>query len=170
MQIMRIYWLTILLTCVIESAAADPQSDYETGRKAYHAEDLITAMQLLESAANQGHGDAQVLLGYILDKAEDNTRAVAMFQMAAEQGHPAGELALAHMYAAGEGVEQSNEQALQWIRRAVEQAHIPAITHLAELYQQGGLGLAPDPVQARRLWQKAAELGDEEAKNKLQAK
>ena len=167
---MKKHWLAVLLTAVMQSAAADPQSDYEKGRKAYYAEDLINAMQLLESAANQGHGDAQVLLGYILDKAEQNEQALALYRMAAEQGHPAGELGLGNMYAAGEGVEQSNEQALQWIRRAVEQGHTPAITHLAELYERGGLGLEPDPEEAKRLWQKAAALGDEEAKARLQIK
>jgi TPR repeat protein len=149
---------------------ADPQSDFEAGRKAFIEEDLINSMALLESASNQGHLDAKVLLGYVLERAGENEQAIQLYRSAAEQGNPGGELVLGQRYASGEGVEQSFEEALMWINRAVDQEHPEALLFLGEMYELGGIGLEKDMQEATRLWRRAAELGNAHARQKLDAK
>jgi TPR repeat protein len=148
---------------------AGPQEDYQRGYAAYRADDVVTAMQYLEKAADQGHGDARVLLAYILDKAEDDSRAIELYRQAAEQGNPAGQLGLGQMYASGEGVEQSNEAALEWIQRAADNGHVPAMMQLAEIYEKGALGMKIDEQKAQMLWRKAAALGNEQALKKIES-
>lgn len=166
------HWLLIaflssqLLLMPVGGAA--PREDYQRGYDAYLADDLLTAMQYLEKAANQGYGDAQVLLAYILDKAEENQRALELYRQAAAQGNPAGQLGLGQMYASGEGVEQSNETALEWIRKAVDNGSVPATMHLAESYEKGALGLEIDKRKALMLWKKAAALGDAQALKRVE--
>ena len=148
---------------------AGPQEDYQRGYDAYRADDVVTAMQYLEKAADQGHGDARVLLAYILDKAEENARAIELYRQAAEQGNPAGQLGLGQMYASGEGVQRSHETALEWIQRAVDKGYVPAIVHLAEIYEKGALGLPVDEQKSLMLWKKAATLGNEQAIKKVES-
>jgi len=169
---MRKHWLLIVFLSaqlmLMPVGEAVPQEDYQKGYAAYLADDLMMAMQYLEKAANQGHGDAQALLAYILDKAEENERALELYRLAAAQGNPAGQFGLGQMYASGEGVKQSNETALEWIRKAADNGYVPAIMQLAESYDKAALGLEIDQQKSLMYLRKAASLGNAQARQKLE--
>lgn len=149
--------------------AATPAEDYAAGLHAYQQENLIPAMQLLERAAEAGHPEAQVLLGYILDRAENNAAAMRYYSLAAASGNAEGAYRLGVLYATGEGVERDPAAAVDWMRRAVEGAYWPAAVVLARAYLEGGLGLAVDRAEAERLLRQAADAGDEPARSALEA-
>lgn len=75
--------------------------------------------------------------------------------------------------AAGEGatlfaravqlLDNGDDSGLEALKRAADLGHAPAQLRLAGLYQDGGAGLAPDPVEARAWARRAAEGGDARA-------
>lgn len=148
--------------------AADAESDYQRGLKAFEEENLILAMQSLGRAASAGHAKAQALLAYIHDKAEEDAQALRYYRMAADQGDPAGEFGLGTLYAAGEGVARDQAQALHWFQRAADQGYGPALEVLADAYLEGALGLEPDRETAIQLLRRAAAEGYEPARRKLE--
>ncbi|WP_411728714.1 tetratricopeptide repeat protein [Methyloglobulus sp.] len=60
------------------------------------------------------------------------------------------------MYADGRGVEQDDEQALFWYRKAVEQGNAGAQFNLGKMYENGS-GVEQDDEQAVFWYRKAAE-------------
>lgn len=159
---------TTVFICLSGVVIAGPVDDYELGRKAYLGDDLISAMDWLRKAADQEYAPAQVLLAYIMDKAEENEAAIELYRAAAEQGNVEGELGLGVMYAAGEGVERDQEQALYWIQRSAEHGHAPAMEVLAGVYLRGELGLPVNRDRAVSLLQQAADSGHAPAKVRLE--
>ena len=145
-------------------AAAGPDEDFERGSKAYAQDDLITAMDYLGRAAEAGHSDAQVLLGYIMDKAEENETAMQYFRSAADQGNPAGAFHLCSMYAAGDGVERDLQTAVSWYQQAADAGHGQALEVLGEAYLKGALGLSVDREQGLKMLNQAAANGHEPAR------
>jgi len=148
-------------------AFAGPQEDYDAGYQAYRSGDIVSSMPLLRSAADAGHVDAQLQYGYILDWSEENEEALRYYRMAADSGDPRGELELGRMYLNGEGVESNPAVAREWIERAAGRDHGPAVTQLAYGYLNGGLGLEIDEAEARRLFQRSVELGQQQAERGL---
>ena len=140
-------------TLWLNSAAADPGADYETGARAYREDDVITAMRYLERAATAGHADAQFLLGYILDKAGENETAMTWYQSAFENGSADAAFELGTMHASGDGVAKDLESARSWYEKS-------AAT---------GSNLAPDEGRARELLGRAADNGHEPARVLLES-
>jgi TPR repeat protein len=97
----------------------------------------------LLAKANAGDAAAQVQIG-------DNYRAAGD----AVPHHP---LQSAEYY----------KQAVVWYRKAADQGFIPAETHLAALYRDGGNGFPRDATQAAEWYRKAAEQGDVTAQASL---
>lgn len=157
------------LVLQISPLMADPAADYERGLKAFRQDDLIGAMNSLEAAAKTGHADAQVLLGYILDKAEDNKAAVQWYRRAAENGNAVGAYRLASMYAAGDGFPRDYEEALRWYRQSAAADYGPALEVLAGAYMEGRLGLPADRQKGLELLRQAAAKGYEPARLRLEA-
>lgn len=145
----------------VASAAAAPQDDFEAGRKAYFAGDVVGAMPALKRAADAGHAPAQSLYGYILDKSEYNEEAAQYFRRAADQGDADGQYGLGTLYAAGEGVQRDLATARQWFERAASQGHALAVAALSQAFLTATLGFKGDPADAQGVaWvRKAAELG-----------
>lgn len=131
-------------------ADQDYAADERAGIEAFEQGDLIRAMGLLERAAEAGSPLAQTRLAWILDGANDDKRAVALFRDAAKQGFAPGMHGLAEMYAKGEGIEQSFEQAIAWLEKAADAGDEKSVRRLLEVYENGGLGLEPDPAEAER--------------------
>jgi hypothetical protein len=129
-------------------AVAGPQEDTELAVKEFNRGDLVASMALWRKAAGEGYAPAQVWLGEILDKAEEDAEAVTWYRKAAEQGSAAGELGLGIMHAKGEGVPIDLAKAHSHVLKAAQQNHVPAMVVMMGAYQNGGLGLAADPVQA----------------------
>ena len=140
---------------------AAPQDDYNSGRKAYLAGDVVAAMTPLRRAADAGHAPAQSLYGYILEKAEYNEEAAQYFRRAAEQGDADGQYGLGILYATGEGVARDTGTAREWLERAGSQGHALAVVALSQAFLSGRLGFKTDPADAAGLgWvRKAGELG-----------
>ncbi len=138
---------------------AGPAEDYARGEAAYQQEDLLTAIELLKSAAESGHAKAQSLLGYIYDIAEENDLALHYYRMSADQGDPDGAYGLGKLYASGEGVEKDTGLAVHWYQMAADRDHLLAIDVLATAYLTGGLGLNRDNQKAVGLLERAAALG-----------
>lgn len=162
--------LIVMLTASAAGrAVADPDADYAEGFKAYLEEDLISAMQYLESASQAGHADAQYLYGYILDKADENETAMRYYRMSADAGNADAMMAVGTMYVAGEGVEKDLGEAVRWFQMAAERGHNPALETLGAAYYEGDLGLDKDPAHGRMLLQKAADNGYENARIRLDA-
>lgn len=69
-------------------AIAGSAEDFEAGRKAFRAGDIVTAMAPLRRASEAGHAAAQALYGQILDRSELDEEAVAWFRKSAEQNDP----------------------------------------------------------------------------------
>ena len=147
---------------------ASPEDDFQRGQEAYQVRgDVVTAMQAFQSAAEQGHAQAQVRLAYILDAAGADAEAVSWLRRAAEQGDAEGQFMLARMVSEGEGTERDTEQALELYRAAAENGYTQALVVLAEAQERGVLGLQRDPEQALALWRQAAEGGEQEALHRL---
>jgi hypothetical protein len=81
--------------------------------------------------------------------ARDDDEAAAMFGKAAMLGFPEAMTNLARMHALGRGVQQDNKVALDTYRAAARTGFEPAIQRMIEIYEQGGLGEAPNATLAK---------------------
>ncbi len=84
-------------------------------------------MKRLRKAAEQGHADAQFMLGagYHLGMGvpQDYAESVKWCRKAAEQGHADAKYMLGASYDVGQGVPQNYVEAVKWYRKAAEQGH-----------------------------------------------
>lgn len=133
----------LLLTALMFTphCVAGSGEDFEDGKRAFRAGDIVTAMVPLKRASQAGHAGAQALYAQILDRSEFNEEAVAWFRRSAEQNDPDGQYGLGSMLAAGEGVERDLVAARGWMEKAASQGHVLAINLLAQSYINGQLGL-----------------------------
>ena len=159
----------LIATLWLGGAAADPAADYEIGAQAYREEDVVTAMQYLKRAASAGHGDAQYLLGYILDKAGENETAMGYYQSAFDNGNADAAFELGTMYVSADGVERDLEMARSWYEKAAAAGNNRALEVLARAYLDGGLGLTQDEARARELLGRASENGSDSARMLLES-
>ena len=79
---------------------------------------------------------------------------------AAEQGDSRAMFTLGKSYADGSGVSQSDNEALDWYRKAAELDNADAQLALGLFYDKGRGGLATDPVTARMWYILAGENGN----------
>jgi TPR repeat protein len=151
--------LATILPLTLDVRAAPQDDDFNSGRKAYLAGDVVGAMPALKRAADAGHAPAQSLYGYILEKAEYDEEAAKYFRSAADQGDADGQYGLAMLYAAGHGVARDPALARDWLERAGSQGHSLAVAALSQAFLAGSLGFKADPSDATGLgWvRKAAE-------------
>jgi uncharacterized protein len=93
----------------------------------------------------------------------DHSRASAYARIAAEAGHPVGMAMLGYNYAVGlGGLEQNDDMALSWMRRAADLNDNHALANLGWLTEGGRAGLPKGDDanrKARELYEKAANLG-----------
>jgi len=149
-------------------ARADARTDYERGLAAHDRGDVVAALPLLHSAAEQGHVKAMVRLAYLLDKAEENESAVRWYTRAAQAGDAEAALGLGTLYANGEGVPRDAALALRWITRAAQAGYGPALVTLAAIYRRGDLGVAASREQARHWLEQAVAAGYGPARTELE--
>ncbi|CAB1367678.1 tetratricopeptide repeat protein [Denitratisoma oestradiolicum] len=132
----------VLVLCFASPAHAGTTEDFEAGKKAFDAGDLVGAMNPLKRAADADHVEAQVLLAYILDYSEFDEDAMAYYRKAAEKGNADGQFGLGVMIANGDGVPKKDPiEGRRWIKLAAEQGHKMAIGVMAQAYLGGQLGL-----------------------------
>ena len=91
----------------------------------------------IKALADQGHADAQYLLGLMYANGEgvpeNDAEAVKWFRKAADQGHAAAQFNLGYMYATGEGVPENNIRAYVWLSMAKTQGDVPAASAIGIL-------------------------------------
>ncbi len=123
-----------------------------------------SAVRWLRKAAEQGHGEAQLLLGVFLSSGEvfsflcDPEEAAEWFRKAAEQGLSGAQLALARQYQDGRGVPRDEREAVQWFTKAAEQGDEDAQFALGSIYFAGE-GVKQDHKKAAIWIRKSAEQG-----------
>ncbi len=142
---------------VATPAVAAPEDDYRTGRQAYQAGDVVSAMRALRAAADAGHAKAQGLLAFILDRSGSADEALRWYERAAAQGEPEAELALAQIEAVRGG---RDAEARALLVRAAGRDHGPAIEALADAYLKQTFGLTKatrDDAQAAAAIRRAAD-------------
>ena len=127
----------ILLTTPV-AAVAGP---YEDGQAAYEKGEYDKALVLYNEAAEAGHVEAQLLLGFLHFNGDgvgqDYNTAVKWFTKAARQGDARSQAQLGIMYENGQGVPQDFGAAAQWYNRAADQGYSLAQAALGLMYAVG---------------------------------
>ena len=164
-------WLfagTIVLQLLLAAPVlADAKTDGDKGIEEYRKGNLIEALGLLETSAQQGYAPAQVTLAFILDYAENDKEAFEWYQQAAEQNDAAGFFGMALMYAKGEGTEKDPVKAGELIKQSADMQHLPAMRTLAHAFEVGNYGFKKNDSDAVQWYMKAAEAGDKASMQRL---
>lgn len=134
-------------------------ADIEKASKAFDEEDYETAYQEYSNEAHKGNIDAQRMLGYILETGKngftDKSRANEWYEKAGKQGDAYSQYRAAGWYLEG----HRYDEALKWLKMAVEQDYAPAFINYGYLYQKGN-GVRQNYYEAMKWYQKAADKGD----------
>jgi len=123
------------------------------------------AIDYLTRAAEQGNAAGRYGLAVMLlageGTARDPKRAAQLLRAAAGQDARLAINALAQAYLRADAEmganNQSSAEARDTITRAAELGYLPAIDALADAFEHGGFGLDPDPGQAARWHDRAAQ-------------
>lgn len=121
------------------------------------------ATALITGAAEAGYPDAQFFLGLVNERTQAQ-KSREWFAKAAGAGHMRAAIKLAAMYEEGRGGEVDREQALKWHRVAAEGGNAESAFKVARSKETG---TEANPMEAMKLYQKAAQAGDSEANLRL---
>jgi len=131
--------------------------------------DAVRALELMTSAATQGHAEAMGGVGYFYASGtavpKDEANAVEWFRKGAEAGGAKAQLNLGKMLAEGKGTEKNEVEGVKWIKAAADQGQPDATYAMGAIYFFGDYGQAVDYVAAYPYLLKAAEAGNPEAQN-----
>ena len=153
----------LALTLVFASCGKKGQEDFEKGMEAFAAKDYKTAMTRFESAAGQGHDEAQYYLGLCCAKGfgvkKDMDQAFKWYSQAAEKGNAKAMLDLAvSCYAEGKGVKKDEKKAYDLIEKAADKGEPDAMWILGEQYIAGDNFSNQSMKKAEKLWKKAFDI------------
>ena len=131
--------ISCILVLVICSPTAWP--GFDEGFAAYKRDDFGIALVELRPLAEQGHAEAQFLLGVMYEMGwgvrQDFPVAANWHQKAASQGLEFAEESIALLYRSGRGVPRNYPEALKWFVRAAEQGSASAQNSLGYMYSRG---------------------------------
>lgn len=137
-------------------------ASFQTGEDAYLREDYETALSEWRTLAEQGHAEAQNMLGYMYRFGEgvpqDFEQARQWYRRAADQGNATAQNNLGAMYRQGLGLPQDYQEAFRWFLRAAEQGNGGAQNHVGLMYYKGE-GVEKDLIQAYMWAYLAAQQG-----------
>ena len=135
--------------------------------------DYAEAVKWFRKGAEQGHADAQNMLGscYYFGSNRDGVapnyaEAVKWYRKAADQGDARSQSDLGSCYYNGNGVAQDYAEAVKWFRKAAEQGDAAAQGILGSCYYNGN-GVGQDCAEAIKWLRKAADQGDTAAELNL---
>jgi hypothetical protein len=132
----------------------------------------LSKTQRLRRAAERGHAESQMWLGYAYQVGQgvqqDYAEAIKWYRLAAAQGHAGSQCNLGVMYQNGEGVPQDYREAASWFYRSAVQGYAPAQFNLAGLYGTGR-GVSLDDAEAVKRYRLAAAQGVAAAQDILDA-
>ncbi|MDT9002405.1 tetratricopeptide repeat protein [Paucibacter sp. APW11] len=123
--------------------------------------DAAAARPWLARAAELHHAEAALALARMARNGDagpqDLSLALHWLQEASAAGSAPAMFLLANAYAQGEGTPVDPTAARLWLERAADHHYPPALQGLALALENGELGLARDPQQARELLKEASE-------------
>ncbi len=131
------------------------------------------AASYYEIALNHGIADATYNLALFhfegtLGEA-DKTKAIELFKLGSDAGQKDCQFSLAHCYGRGDGVEKDMVESIMYYQLAASNGHVNAQYNLGLYFFYGEGGLVENRVAAKELFEKAAALGHEQAKQALAA-
>jgi TPR repeat protein len=137
--------------------------------EAFVTQDIRLAVEYYRQAADNGHKEAQFVMGTIYENGElaariskDAAQAFQWYEKAAIQQEPHAQNALGNLYFNGHGVQKSDNQAFTWYLKAAAQGNADAQNNLGQLYFEGK-GVSQSDSEAFKWFQKAAEKNLAEA-------
>ncbi|TWU75391.1 hypothetical protein ED733_002067 [Metarhizium rileyi] len=146
---------------------------YETG----YGDDIFTdasyAAELFTQAADLGHPEANYRMGDAyehgrLNCPRDPALSVHFYTGAAERGHSGAMMGLCAWYMVGAPplLEKDEEEAYEWARRSAELGFVKA-QYAVGYFTEMGIGCRRDILEANVWYVKAADAGDERAKQRI---
>jgi TPR repeat protein len=146
---------------------------YETGYGDDIFQDLTYAAELFTQAADLGHPEANFRMGDSYEHGKlgcpkDPGLSVHFYTGAAERGHAAAMMGLCAWYMVGAPpiLEKDEEEAYEWARRSAELGFVKA-EYAVGYFTEMGIGCRRDILEANVWYVKAADAGDERAKQRL---
>ncbi|CAI4216237.1 unnamed protein product [Parascedosporium putredinis] len=146
---------------------------YETGYGDDVFQDESYAAELFTQAAELGHSEANYRMGDAYEHGKlncprDPALSVHFYTGAAEKGHPAAMMGLCAWYMVGAEpiLEQDQEEAYEWARRSAELGYVKA-QYAVGYFTEMGIGCRRDILEANVWYVKAADAGDERAKQRI---
>ncbi|KAK4990503.1 Chitin synthase 4 [Elasticomyces elasticus] len=131
------------------------------------------AAQLFTQSAHLGHEGAAMLLGEAYEHARlgcprDPALSVHYYNIAAQAGNPLAMMALCAWYIVGaEPVMPKNEpEAYEWAKKAADLG-LPKAEYACGYFTEMGIGCRRDPLEANVWYVRAADQGNELAKQRL---
>ena len=97
--------------------------------------------------------------GVRLLEAKAFVKAAAAFRLSAAEGNAAAERQLGFMYYRGEGVKQSDAEAVAWFERSASHGDLQSQVNLGQMYENG-LSVAQSDARSAQWYRMAAEQGD----------
>ncbi|KAH6610870.1 hypothetical protein Trco_000890 [Trichoderma cornu-damae] len=146
---------------------------YETGYGDDIFRDLDYAAELFTQAAELGHPEANFRMGDAyehghLNCPRDPALSVHFYTGAAERGHAPAMMGLCAWYMVGAPpmLEKDEEEAYEWARRSADMGFVKA-QYAIGYFTEMGIGCRRDILEANVWYVKAADAGDERAKQRL---
>ncbi|KAL1842553.1 hypothetical protein VTJ49DRAFT_3353 [Mycothermus thermophilus] len=146
---------------------------YETGYGDDIFKDESYAAELFTQAADLGHPEANYRMGDAYEHGKlncprDPALSVHFYTGAAERGHAAAMMGLCAWYMVGAEpvLEKDEEEAYEWARRSAELGYVKA-QYAVGYFTEMGIGCRRDILEANVWYVKAADAGDERAKQRL---
>ena len=136
---------------------------YSRGYAAYLTHNYEKALDLFHQAADAGHSDAQLMLGYMSDRGfgvpQDDAQARIWYQKAADKGNATAMANLGVLYQEGQGGAQDYQLARQRFETAAAGGNASAMFSLGRMYEYG-LGIPKDYAKAKEWFERGAAAGD----------
>ncbi|KAM5356243.1 hypothetical protein ACJ41O_002889 [Fusarium nematophilum] len=146
---------------------------HETGYGDDVFKDDNYAAELFTQAADLGHPEANYRLGDayehgLLNCPRDPALSVHFYTGAAERGHAGAMMGLCAWYMVGAPpiLEKDEEEAYEWARRSADLGFVKA-QYAVGYFTEMGIGCRRDVLEANVWYVKAADVGDERAKQRL---
>ncbi|MCJ1284918.1 hypothetical protein MMC26_004255 [Xylographa opegraphella] len=148
---------------------------HETGYGADIFQDESYTAQLFTQSADLGHAEANYRLGDAYEHGKltcprDPALSVHFYTGAAQRGHPLAMMALCAWYMVGAEpvLEKDENEAYEWALKAAESG-LPKAQYAVGYFTEMGIGCRRDPLEANVWYVRAADLGDERAKHRINA-
>lgn len=146
---------------------------HETGYGDDIFKDEVYAVQLFTQAAELGHPLAALKLGEayehgLLKCPKDAALSVHYYNCAAQADIPEAMMNLCAWYMVGAEpvLEKDENEAYEWAKKAAEHG-LPKAEYACGYFTEMGIGCRRDPLEANVWYVKAADSGDERAKQRL---